>query len=231
MLLGRLWASDGGRGKVRRGEVLDLPVLECWVDLNGRWGKHRAEKALRRLARRGADRVLLPQGFPWPELAEQLGLSAVEETPLIQAMAADLALAALDRGGVERNRACVALSGRPGAGEMARAACRLCGQVRQLVLPPGELADRLRWEYGIPVLPPGSPAHAALLFQRESGANSRCLLRLWAGEAGLNGLTIRCPALPEGEREDIFLISALYQAGKLGCRDLKVLDKGRQEHL
>ena len=41
-MLGRLRASDGGRGKVRRGEVLDLPVLECWVDLNGRWGKHRA---------------------------------------------------------------------------------------------------------------------------------------------------------------------------------------------
>ena len=62
-MLGRLRASDGGRGKVRRGEVLDLPVLECWVDLNGRWGKHRAEKALCRLARRARTGSFCPRVF------------------------------------------------------------------------------------------------------------------------------------------------------------------------
>lgn len=231
MLLGRLWASDGGRGKVQRGEVLGLPILECRVDLDGRWGKRRAEKALRRLAKRGAGQVLLPREFPWPELPARFGLTAVEPTPLIRAMAAPLALAALDRGGVERDRACVALAGRPGTGEMARAAHQLCGQVRRLALPPGELADGLRREYGIPILPPDSPAHAALLFQREGRADAPCVLRLWAGEEGLDGLTIQCPILPEGQGEDIFLLSALYQTGKVGRQDLKVLDKAGQKHL
>ena len=73
--MGRLTAQEKGRDRIRMGAVLDMPVLECRADLSGRWGKRRAERALKRLARAGAEQGLLPAGVPWPELMERSGLT------------------------------------------------------------------------------------------------------------------------------------------------------------
>ena len=141
MVLGRLTAQEKGRGRIRMGAVLDMPVLECRADLSGRWGKRRAERALKRLARAGAEQVLLPDGFPWPELMERYGLTPPDAGPLIRAMAAPLALAALERLERPPERATVALLGRPGAGDAARAARQLCPLVRRLALAEGAAAE------------------------------------------------------------------------------------------
>ena len=230
-MLGRLTAREKGRAVTEWGEILGLPVLEYRGDLSGRWGKRRAERGLKRLARAGAEQVLLPEGFPWPELPERYGLTTPEGGPLIRAMAAPLALAALERLEKSPERATVALLGRPGAGDAARAARLLCPLVRRLAMAEGETAEELRCTWGVPVLPPDSPADVALCFAPGCGENAALTLRLWQGQEGLAGLSLCCPRLPPGEGEALPLLSALYQAGKLGRRELKVLDKDGRKHL
>lgn len=231
MVLGRLTAQEKGRDRIRMGAVLDMPVLECRADLSGRWGKRRAERALKRLARAGVEQVLLPDGFPWPELMERYGLTPPDAGPLIRAMAAPLALAALERLERPPERATVALLGRPGAGDAARAARQLCPLVRRLALAEGAAAEDLRRTWGTPVLPPDSPADAALCFAPGYGGDAPLVLRLWQGEEGLMGFALYCPALPPEQREDLPLLAALYQAGKLGRGGVKVLDKCGRKNL
>ena len=51
------------------------------------------------------------------------------------------------------------------------------------------------------------------------------------GEEGLMGFALYCPALPPEQREDLPLLAALYQAGKLGRGGVKVLDKCGRKNL
>ena len=231
MVLGRLTAQEKGRGRIRMGAVLDMPVLECRADLSGRWGKRRAERALKRLARAGAEQVLLPDGFPWPELMERYGLTPPDAGPLIRAMAAPLALAALERLERPPERATVALLGRPGSGDAVRAARLLCPVVRRLAMTEGAGAEELRRAWGVPVLPPDSPTDVALCFAPGYEGNAPVTLRLWQGTGGLAGFALCCPALPPEQREDLPLLAALYQAGKLGRGRVKVLDKCGRKNL
>ena len=63
---------------------------------------------------------------------------------------------------------------------MERAALRLCGQVRRLVIeaPEGgdELARWLRRQYGMPILPPEDGGGAGQRQCRPAGAHSRGLV-------------------------------------------------------
>ena len=227
-MLGQL-VFDGGRGGPRRALLYGLPVLRCQADPDGFWGERRLKRAGRSLCAGGAVRALVPAGFDrWPLLLK-LGLRPVDPGAFLRAQAAPLAASLLERQGLAPDRATVALRGRRADGEMLRAALALCPRVRRLTIsaPQGgeELAAWLRREYGLPILPADAPAQAALLLQpgtEPEDANPCPALTLFGPEPDLAGLRFSAPDLAPTDREDLPLLSALWEGGRLGPEQLKI---------
>ncbi len=227
-MLGQL-VFDGGRGGPRRALLYGLPVLRCQADPEGFWGERRLKRAGRSLCAGGAVRALVPAGFDrWPLLLK-LGLRPVDPGAFLRAQAAPLAASLLERQGRAPDRATVALRGRRADGEMLRAALALCPRVRRLTIsaPQGgeELAAWLRREYGLPILPADAPAQAALLLQpgtEPEDANPCPALTLFGPEPDLAGLRFSAPDLAPTDREDLPLLSALWEGGRLGPEQLKI---------
>lgn len=227
-MLGQL-VFDGGRGGPQRALLYGLPVLRCQADPEGFWGERRLKRAGRSLCAGGAVRALVPAGFDrWPLLLK-LGLRPVDPGAFLRAQAAPLAASLLERQGLAPDRATVALRGRRADGEMLRAALALCPRVRRLTIsaPQGgeELAAWLRREYGLPVLPADAPAQAALLLQpgtEPEDANPCPALTLFGPEPDLAGLRLSAPDLAPTDREDLPLLSALWEGGRLGPEQLKI---------
>ena len=227
-MLGQL-VFDGGRGGPRRALLYGLPVLRCQTDPEGFWGERRLKRAGRSLCAGGAVRALVPAGFArWPLLLK-LGLRPVDPGAFLRAQAAPLAASLLERQGLAPDRATVALRGRRADGEMLRAALALCPRVRRLTIsaPQGgeELAAWLRREYGLPILPADAPAQAALLLQpgtEPEDANPCPALTLFGPEPDLAGLRLSAPDLAPTDREDLPLLSALWEGGRLGPEQLKI---------
>ena len=227
-MLGQL-VFDGGRGGPRRALLYGLPVLRCQADPEGFWGERRLKRAGRSLCAGGAVRALVPAGFDrWPLLLK-LGLRPVDPGAFLRAQAAPLAASLLERQGLAPDRATVALRGRRADGEMLRAALALCPRVRRLTIsaPRGgeQLAAWLRREYGLPILPADAPAQAALLLQpgtEPEDANPCPALTLFGPEPDLAGLRLSAPDLAPTDREDLPLLSALWEGGRLGPEQLKI---------
>ena len=227
-MLGQL-VFDGGRGGPRRALLYGLPVLRCHTDPEGFWGERRLKRAGRSLCTGGAVRALVPTGFDrWPLLLA-LGLRPMDPGPFLRAHAAPLTASLLERHGLAPDRATVALRGRRADGEMLRAALDLCPRVRRLTIsaPQGgeELAAWLRREYGLPILPADAPAQAALLLQpgtEPEDANPCPALTLFGPEPDLAGLRLSAPDLAPTDREDLPLLSALWEGGRLGPEQLKI---------
>lgn len=225
-MLGQLVLAPGGRGKAERDRLYGLSVLRAEANQEGFWGERRLARAGRNLRRGGVLRVLVPRGFDrWPVL-ERFGLRPVDPEGFVRAQAAPLALAALERRGLSPDRATVALRGARADWDMARAAAALCPRVRNLVIdaPRGgeELARRLRREFGVPILPPGETGHAALAFAPDCPGGEETVLRLCSPSLRLAGLTLAVPNLKEGDREDLPLLAALWEGGRLGPGDIKI---------
>ena len=227
-MLGQL-VFDGGRGGPQRALLYGLPVLRCQADPEGFWGERRLKRAGRSLCAGGAVRALVPAGFDrWPLLLK-LGLRPVDPGAFLRAQAAPLAASLLERQGLAPDRATVALRGRRADGEMLRAALALCPRVRRLTIsaPQGgeELVAWLRREYGLPILPADAPAQAALLLQpgtEPEDANPCPALTLFGPEPDLAGLRLSAPNLAPTDREDLPLLSALWEGGRLGPEQLKI---------
>lgn len=227
-MLGQL-VFDGGRGGPQRALLYGLPVLRCQADPEGFWGERRLKRAGRSLCAGGAVRALVPAGFDrWPLLLK-LGLRPVDPGAFLRAQAAPLAASLLERQGLAPDRATVALRGRRADEEMLRAALALCPRVRRLTIsaPQGgeELAAWLRREYGLPILPADAPAQAALLLQpgtEPEDANPCPALTLFGPEPDLAGLRLSAPDLAPTDREDLPLLSALWEGGRLGPEQLKI---------
>lgn len=225
-LLGQLIITPGGRGKPAPGRLYGLNILRAEADLSGFWGERRLRRAGRALRRGGVLRVLAPPDFDrWPVLAA-LGLRPVEPLPFLQAQAVPLTLAALARQGLPPHRAAVALRGARADRLMARTAAQLCPLVRSLVVdaPRGgeELAAWLRREFGVPVLPAGERGQAAIHFQEGCPRREEAVLELWGPRPGLAGLTLSAPGLDGEDRTDLLLLTALWEAGKLHQKDIKI---------
>ena len=227
-MLGQL-VFDGGRSRPKQALLYGLPVLRCQTDPEGFWGERRLKRAGRSLCAGGAVRALVPAGFDrWPLLLK-LGLRPVDPGAFLRAQAAPLAATLLEHQGLSPDRATVALRGRRADGEMLRAALALCPRVRRLTIsaPQGgeELAAWLRREYGLPILPADAPAQAALLLQpgTEPGDAGPCpALTLFGPAPDLAGLRLSAPDLAPTDREDLPLLSALWEGGRLGPEQLKI---------
>ena len=225
-MLGRLECSEGGWGKLRRDTFYGLEVLTARADPEGWLGEVRLRRAGRGLRRSGALQALAPKEFQgWP-LLEKCGLRPVDPSPLIRAQCAPLAVEALGRRGVSPDRATVALRGLRADRDMARAAVQLCQRVRYLVVsaPRGgeELAQWLRREFGVPVLPAREQAQLALCFHPQAQEEEPAVLELFGLCPSLDGLRLSAPALAEADRENLPLLSALWERGKLGRDSVKI---------
>ena len=223
-MLGRLEFVPGGRGKRMRGELYGVPLLLARVDPEGVFGPRRVRRGLAGLRRGGAVRALLPPGFGEREMLEKWGLRRVCPDSFLRAHAPELTAQALLRQDRGMGEATVALSGPRADGELGRTALALCPQVRRLVIdaPGGEgLARRLREQFGVPVLPPSATAHLALRLGPGCQKRPEPGLELFGDTPELGGLRLWAPGLAEGEREDIPLLSVLWEWGKLDERALK----------
>ena len=225
-MVGQLVIAPGGRGKAEPGRLYGLPVLRGAVDPSGFWGERRLRRAGKNLRLGGALRVLVPEGFGrWP-LLESLGLRQVDPETFVRAQSVPLALGLLERKGLAPDRATVALRGLRADRAMARTAAELCTKVRHLVVdaPRGgeELAAWLRREFGVPILPPGEGGQAALHFQEGCARVEETALDLYGPAPQLAGLTLTAPALAGEDRENLALLSALWEGGKLGRDDIKI---------
>ena len=223
-MLGQLILTPHGRGRPEAARLYGLPVLRAEVDSAGFWGEHRLRRAGRALRRNGVLRVLAPEDL-LPLLGE-LGLRRVDPEPFVRAQAAPLALAALERRGLAPDRAAVALRGVRTDLDFLRTAEALCPKVRSLIIDAAhggrELARRLRLEYGVPILPEGERGQAALVFQAGCSRREETALELFGPRPRLAGLTLTVPRLEEGDREDLCLLAALWEGGRLGPEDIKI---------
>lgn len=226
MLFGQLVLEPGGRGKPAPGRLYGLNILRAETDLSGFWGERRLRRAGKGLRRGGVLRVLVPGDFAqWP-LLERFGLRPVEAEAFVRAQSVPLTLELLERRDIPPDRAAVALRGLRADRDMARTAAALCRQVRSLVVdaPRGgeELAGWLRREFGVPILPPGEGCHAALRFHPDCPRGEEAALELYGPRPRLAGLRLSAPGLAEIDREDLPLLSALWEGGKLGPGDIKI---------
>lgn len=223
-MLGQLILTPRGRGKPEAVNLYGLTVLRAEVDRSGFWGERRLRRAGRALRRNGILRVLAPEGLL--PLLEELGLRRVDPEPFIRAQAAPLVLTALERRGLAPDRAAVALRGLRVDRDFLRTAEALCPKVRSLIIdaPYGgrELAQMLRWEYGVPILPEGERGQAALIFQADCSRREEVSLELFGPRPRLAGLTLTVPGLEEGDRENLPLLSALWEGGRLRPEDIKI---------
>ena len=225
-MLGVLKFSGKGRGRAERDSLYGLPVLRAEADRSGFWGERRLRRAGRSLYLGGAARVLAPPDFDrWP-LLEGFGLRPVDPVPLVRAQSAALTLELLRRLGRSPCQATVALRGTRADREMERLAAALCPLVRHLVIsaPRGgqELARWLRRQYGIPILPPEEGAQVALRLSPQAPALAEASLELYGPRPDLGGLTLAAPALAEEDREDLPLLTALWEGRRLKAGDLKI---------
>lgn len=224
MLLGQLVITPGGRGKAAAGRLYGLNVLRAEADRSGLWGERRLRRAVRSLRRGGVLRALAPPGCE-PVLAI-FGLRPVNPERFVRAQSVPLALAALERRDIPLDRAAVALRGTRADRDMVRAAQALCPRVRRLIIdtPRGgeELAAWLRREFGAPVLPPGECGQVALRFQEGCPRAEEASLDLYGPRPRLAGLRLSAPGLEREDREDLPLLAALWEGGRLGEKDIKI---------
>ncbi|MGE4276859.1 MAG: hypothetical protein AB7E30_06730 [Lawsonibacter sp.] len=225
-MLGQLKFDCRGRGKAEWSDLYGLPVLRSRTDPEGWLGEHRLRRAGRSLWRCGVMRTLVPSGFKRWDLLEEYGLVPVEPGTFLRAQSLPLTLGALERQGTAPDRATVALRGLRADREMVRAAAQLCPRVRRLVIsaPRGgrELANWLRWEYGVPILPEEEPGQVALCFHPDKKREEEETLGLYGTNPDLGGLNVSAPELSEEDRADLPLLAVLWEGGRLDSGKLKI---------
>ena len=224
-VLGAVTYERDGTGRLRRSERYGLPLLEVSIRPGG-WGEgRRVRLAARRLARHGVRRVLAPPEFArWP-LLEARGLGPVDPVPFLRAWAGPLVLALLEREGRAPHRSAVALRGRRVDRDLVRAAEFLCPRVRELAICAqqggAELAAWLRLEYGVPVRPDGAGIDAAIRFDGWAPRRGGRGLALFGARPELSGVRPRAAGLEAADREDLPLLAALWETGRLEGRGLE----------
>ena len=225
-MLGQLKLEEGGWGNARAEDLYGLSVLRTCADPKGYLGGFRLTRAGKKLQTAGVRRVLLPPHFEDSDLLKRFHLRPVDPGPFVRSQSAELALQALKCRGMDLKRATVALRGSRTDRDMAQAARILCPVVRHIIVeaPRGgeELAKELRWEFGIPVLPPEEMGEIALRFDSEAHVQEPAL-ELYGLHPDLGGLRICGQDMREEDREDLQVLTALWERGKMPPERLNII--------
>jgi len=173
-------ARERGRLRVEETALGPLEVLRATVFAPEGLAPWRLRRRLRRgersLARAGAGRVVLGDGFPYGDRLSLL--DPVDTLPFRRGCADVLALGALAAAGIPAQRGTVALSAPRLCGELEGAAERLCPRVRGLLIdaPGGEdYARYLQARFGLPVTPAAAGADVTAAFGPGGGRWGRRL--------------------------------------------------------
>lgn len=225
-MVGQLVSEKGGRGRVSRADLYGMPVLRAGVDPESRWEERRLARAGRELRRAGTSRLLAPAEFSrWPQLEAQ-GFRPVTPDRFLRAQALPIALRALEHRQMAPDRATVALCARRADGEMARMALELSRHVRRLVIDaPGggeRLALWLHREWGVPVLPRQEEAHMAVYLSEREENRTEQGVELFGSRPRLDGVRVCAPELRQEHREDLAVLSLLWEGGFLSKSALKI---------
>ena len=220
---------EKGRFRVEEGRLGPLAVARAAVyqpeGLSPRRVGRRLRRAERALARLGAGRVILGEGFPYGDRLALL--RPVDEVPLWRGCADVLALGALRAQGVPPERGRVALSAPRLCSELEGAAERLCARVRGLVIdaPGGEdYARYLQQKFGLPVSPPWLGADATAAFGPGGGRWGRSVELYRGGSLGGLALGAAGVELPPGCAGQV--LALLWERGEVRREDLTAFRAG-----
>lgn len=167
-MLGRIRWGEGQKLEMAEERLMGLPVQVLTLPLSARRRERIMRRGLSALSQQGVNRVLIPSDFDSLPLLRQCGLRGVE-TGSFRCVLAPMWVNAVLRGkGLLPECAVLQLSGERESAAMYRVARVLCPLVRNLAIDVpgrGELSDRLRREFGLPVLGArGNRADARLVF-------------------------------------------------------------------
>ncbi len=213
VMLGWVTEGEGKRAKPKATQLLGLPLWKLELPVPGRSWEKRAAKGLRLLAAQRVTRVLTAPDCPHWSMLRQYGFRPVETRALRGALLPDWVARVMAARGIEPRRAVVCLRGGRETPDMERSAHRLCPLVRGLIIDVpggGELAARLRREYGVPILPAGS-VWADLTIRFEEGPVLEGAAFAWKGHP----MPQDCEVLP--------LLSALWECGRVKREDIAIL--------
>ncbi len=224
-MLAQLSYSSHPAGAPERAQIAGLSVLRVQYDPAALFAKHRLRRWGKQLFRAGCRRVLVPEGFDGWEVLRRCGLRPVDPLEFLQAHAAPLTLAALERRGRAPERCAVALRAlRTGRG-LERAAWELCPRVRELCVSAprgGEgLCRELQWEFGLAVRPDFEGVGAAVRFDRRTWDAGEQVLELFPEGNWPGAEEISLPGLDPAGCEPLRLYAALWEAGKISRNDLE----------
>lgn len=205
-------AMSRWRTKTERLTLLGRPFLHITVK-----GKGQLRRAERRFRRQGVRTVVPPQGGG----DSSFGLEWVDVAPFLQAQAALLVEAGLQRLGRRPEESVVALRGRCATAWLRRAAETLCPKVKGLVLNVKEggdvLAEDLYLNQGMGVLQerPGLVPDVAVCFSQEkTGGEAGLTYSLCRERIDLCGASFSLKEdVEKGAWGGLPLLAALWEAG------------------
>ena len=188
-----------------------------------------AKRAAKYLKARRAHQAVFPKDYPHADIFARFGILPPSDRALRQVKAAEIIRCAMEKLGLQKNRARIALIAASPSAALERAAVALAREVRYLSLcAPGDerIARALYWDCGASVSVCQSAAEGADLAVVFSGgaAHWRCPALMLEETA----LAVRFEAeglsAAAGKWEENALLCALYAAGALDAASILVKD-------
>lgn len=209
-MLGRIRWGSGRKIVFGAERMLDLSVLTVALPQRARRPERAVRKGISLFLKHRVKYVLTPSDFPWWSILIELGLRPVDTIPLRCALTPVWVTAQLKRRGITQEQAILRLKGERWEPALEGLARDLCPIVRRLVfdVPGGEaVANRLRCEMGLPVLP---------------GHITNVHLTLWLNDGPvLTGAEFTLPGreLP-ADCDRLPMISVLWEAGRIKTEEI-----------
>lgn len=211
-MLGWIRWGKGRRIRLEQERILSLPLLTLYLPEREREKERKVRKGARLLAEHRVTRVLLPPEFEWWPVLYGQRLRPVDTRALRCALAPVWVHAVLKAKKIPPEQAILCLKGEREEVDMERVARMLCPFVRNLIIDVprgGFLAQRLRQEFGMPILPVGSGA-ADLTVDFDSGPRLLGVRFMLKNEEMPND----CEALP--------LLSVLWETGRVKTEEIVI---------
>lgn len=211
-MLGRLCWKSERTIQLRSEQLLGLPVLTLNIPEQARRPERVLKKGAELLRRHRVTHILVPPQFERWSILEHADLRPVDTRALRCALAPAWVQTVLQAKEITPEQAILCLKGEREEPDMERVARMLCPMVRNLIIdvPRGVLlAQRLRQEFGMPILPVGSgTADLTVIF--DSGP------RLFGVRFMLKNreLPKDCEILP--------LLSALWETGRVKREEIVI---------
>ncbi|MCL1807753.1 MAG: hypothetical protein FWG31_08635 [Oscillospiraceae bacterium] len=240
----RGWLRNSHRLSAREKPSYLSVTLELPLNMREARLRKRVLKALRAAKKSGSNGIVLPKGFPFPELPGQVDLAVSSPVPLLRRLAAHLCRFAVEGNGVPWEKVRLSLIGRRSTPEMLAAAQQLAPLTGALHIEAGGDTEAvcyfLRGRYGLSAA--GRPAKTedgvydvVLLFSAEGRfavPQDALVLNLTGGIPAVSGGRVADGAVLDPPRQmrkewppgcdDGALLAALLATGQITLSDVGI---------